>query len=235
MFLTRSLDEFASEHPWAVFLSKSTTSIKIVAHSMRFSIEQYEFLATRITERIPWYLDIHLAFEEQSLRQVQALSREICERYPRFKQYEDAWPIPVIIKCILGQSSMAYDLPVSTCAASSAFDLRRSQDFAGCVQQIDECEPFLPPVHRRQHRCPHLANYHAGPRSISPTAKTLLSFLNMQEELAPTLYFLGVRDDAQFQTVRRMTEARKAQLLMDTEDLKLTPFQRRVMYMIFEK
>ncbi|KAJ7031947.1 hypothetical protein C8F04DRAFT_1396869 [Mycena alexandri] len=250
MVLARSLDEFAAEHSWAglalkqiarkkhgmgfeSFLSKST-SIKLVAHSMRFSTEQYEFLEAHITQSIPWYLNIHLAFEDQDLLQVQALSRKVCESYPIFKQYEDAWPIRVIIRRVLGKSGMAYDLPASTCAASFTFDFARSQGF-GCVQQVDKSEPSFPPAHRRQHRCPRLSNYHPGARSISPTAKTRLSFLNMEEELAPIFYFLGVRDDAQFETVRRMREARKCQLLMDTEDLKLTPFQRRVMYMIFEK
>jgi hypothetical protein len=57
----------------------------------------------------------------------------------------------------------------------------------------------------------------------------------MEEELAPALYFLGVRTDAQFDTVKKMGPERKLQLLEETEELQLNAFQRRVLYMIIEK
>jgi hypothetical protein len=60
--LTRRLDKFVAEHPWAprsftliprkgssfeVFLRKHTTSLNQVAHSMRFTADEYNFLAVR--------------------------------------------------------------------------------------------------------------------------------------------------------------------------------------------
>jgi hypothetical protein len=66
-------------------------------------------------------------------------------------------------------------------------------------------------------------------------ANTLLSFLKMEEELAPALYFLGVRTDAKFDTVKKMEPEQKVQLLEKTEELQLNAFQRRVLYVIIEK
>jgi hypothetical protein len=66
-------------------------------------------------------------------------------------------------------------------------------------------------------------------------AKTLLSFLNMDEELGPALYFLGVRNDTQFETVKRMEPEWQIELLEKSKELQLNPLQTRVMYMIFSK
>ncbi|KAJ7185746.1 hypothetical protein C8R46DRAFT_1061614 [Mycena filopes] len=198
---------------------------------MRFSEEQYKCLEAHIRRRIPWYLDIHLNFEEQDGKQVEALEDEIRASFPLFNHYKHAWPIRVIVTRVLRKSSgmaCVYGAPAPPYTQSSSYP------FGG--SQIAESEPSPQSPHSRTHRCPPLSRYHAAPWSIPPQAKDTLSFLNMEDELAPALHFLGVRTDAQFDKVRRMRGEQKTQLLADTDDIRLTPLQRWVMmYMIFEK
>ncbi|KAF7354697.1 hypothetical protein MSAN_01383400 [Mycena sanguinolenta] len=117
MILTDLLHKFATEtRPWATLslagrfprkrgleshLCKATTRPKLIAHSMRFSEEEYTAIRTRIKQYIPWYLEISCGFEEQEPEKTMALVRKVCDDYPIFDLYEDAWPIQVILKRIL--------------------------------------------------------------------------------------------------------------------------------------
>ncbi|KAJ7825342.1 hypothetical protein B0H13DRAFT_2374982 [Mycena leptocephala] len=240
--LTKKIEDFLSSHRWATlslmpiprkksgpefeaFLAKSPHS-KLVAHCLHFSTEEYQILVSQIKHLIPWYLNIHRGFDEQNPRQVKALLAKILDDYPVFKKYEEAWPIPVIVTRLLRNLETG-DTPDST--MSTECDLRSSQS-----NRYIQREPF---ELQHQHRCPLLWKYHdhSGRRNVSPKANTLLSFLKMEEELAPVLHFLGVQTDTQFDALKKMEPEEKVQLLEGPEELQLNAFQRRVLDMIIEK
>ncbi|KAJ6544279.1 hypothetical protein B0H19DRAFT_1267565 [Mycena capillaripes] len=200
---------------------------------MRFSEDQYYALEAQIKQRICWYLDARRGFEEQDPKQVDALVKEIRCDHPILNRYEDSWPVTVILKRLLRDSGQYDD------ASDRETTIECSLGVESQSQRHGYAELF-PPFQTRptlEHRCPRLSNYYDydGPRSVSPTAKTLLSFLNMAEELSPALYLLGVRDDERFAAVRKMTLERKIQLLEETKEIQPTLLQLWVMYKIFQK
>ncbi|KAJ7499688.1 hypothetical protein FB451DRAFT_1206205 [Mycena latifolia] len=241
--LTQTLDVFVDSHKWAPlsvtliprkgeafeqFLSRPSTCSKLAAQSMRLSKGEYDLLAARIKLRIFWYLDIHRSFEEQTPGQIQAMLKVIRADSPLFDRYEDGWPIFVFIKRILATLPGSFHPSPDSPDSSWQPQCQRSQDIDS------ECND--PNLVQRQHRCPRLAQYFnsGGPKHVSPKARSMLSFLQMEEELCPALFFLGIQNDTRFDTVRRMKPERKAQLIGHANELELTAIQRLVLYMIFD-
>ncbi|KAJ6579553.1 hypothetical protein DFH09DRAFT_1275887 [Mycena vulgaris] len=243
--ITQILQHFADSHRWAClsltpiprkgeafeeFLSRPETCPKLTAHSMRLSMGEYEVLTARIALRIPWFLDIHSSFGEQ-MPQVQALVQAVRDAYPLFDRYKDAWPISVFIKRILATAEKSN--PVY-----SVHPQPPDYSFAQSQQSQRSCYVDAEPLTlvNQQHKCPRLSQYLSCevPQRISPAAKSLLSFLQMDEEIAPALFFLGVYDDTKFDAVKRMKPERKAQLIEEANELELSAMQRLVLYMIFE-
>ncbi|KAJ7476972.1 hypothetical protein B0H11DRAFT_1306155 [Mycena galericulata] len=226
--LSQWLDCFSDTHKWTqlsltpiprkgeafeAFLSRPSTCDKQVAQYMRLSREEYEIEATQIQTKIPCYLDIHRGLEQQDPNQVKALVQKICDDLPIFARYQDTWPVYVIIRRIL--------------ATPGAYG-SQSQ---GSIDASDHI-----PVHRNQHRCPRLIQYlkHDGPENVAPTAKQLLRFVRMDEELAPALWFLGVKSDAKYKMLINLDAIRKTQFMEETKKMELTPFQRLVLSIMFE-
>ncbi|KAJ7667063.1 hypothetical protein B0H17DRAFT_1210456 [Mycena rosella] len=257
--LTQLLHEFAETHVWAPltlktiarkgetfegFLSRPSTCGKLSARSMRLSQAEYDVLSAQIKLQVTYFLDIDRAFEKQDPAQVQALVNAMRDDYPFVKRYEQAWPIYVIVKRLLATPG-TFDrvIEASMQTTDCSFEYTKSQ----CQSRRSQ---HLPPIALapiriltastpapRQHICPRLAQYlnSAGPEHayVSPTARDLLSSLQMDEELCPVLFHLGVHDDVKFDAVKRMKAHRKAQLI-GQNDLELTAVQRVVLYMIFD-
>ncbi|KAJ7123181.1 hypothetical protein C8R44DRAFT_785497 [Mycena epipterygia] len=201
------------------FLGKPNTCPKLVARVMHLSEEEYEQLSAEISQRIPGSLARDGSLDEKDPH-AQALVEQIRTDYRMLDRYEDAWPIWVILKRIW-----------TTQGTVRPPNVMLSPDCSFRESQVS------PPMARHVHKCPRLSRYLAsalaGREYVSPAAKSMLSVLHMDEELAPALNVLGVYDDARFETVKRMKPERKRQLL-EAEDLELTAFQTLVMQMLFE-
>ncbi|KAJ7165574.1 hypothetical protein C8R43DRAFT_1122283 [Mycena crocata] len=230
--LTETIQDFVRDHPWfpvsmelipekkeafEAFLSRRDTCATLVAKSLRFTEDECAIFTAQIRDRGAWYLDRHRGFEDQNKEQINALVQEIAEKHQIFQRYEHAWPVRVLLKRIL--ATPWTDEASYVCRRFGAYD-------------------FPPTQH--VHKCPRLTQYFAydGPQSVSPQAKKLLSFLNMEDELTPALYFLGIKTDEHFEMAREMSAGRKRQLLLqggeDVRGLQLTPFQAAVLSMLLE-
>src|ERR1700761_3558381 len=83
--------------------------------------------------------------------------------------------------------------------SSCSFERPQNQ---GCVSPPSSLVNSLPSqsLAYRRHQCTSLKRYlsYGGTKNVSPKARLLLSYLNMDEELVPALYFLGLRNDSDF-------------------------------------
>ncbi|KAJ7083149.1 hypothetical protein B0H15DRAFT_851457 [Mycena belliarum] len=238
MELSKMLQDYTDAHKWVslslaqiprkgeafeTFLANPHTRDKMAAQYMRLSEQEFHMLMARVKHRVPWFLDIHRPFKDQVPSQIQALINDIRGNCPIFDRYKEAWPIFVFVKRILASGAGTFK---SSPEPSPSFG--QSRPHYG--------EKNLEPVLVQQHRCPRLAMYikSGGHQHVSPTARSLLTVLDMDDELCPALFFLGVRDDAKFEMVRQMDPERKAQLIGQVNGLELSAIQRLVLLMIFE-
>ncbi|KAJ7196992.1 hypothetical protein GGX14DRAFT_472494 [Mycena pura] len=250
--LIRLLDEFATSRPWAA-LSVSPVPRKpgadrfedvlcslcptLVAHHMRFSVEEYHILLKHICRCLPLYLDIHRSFAEQSPKQIETLVQEIRDKYPRINCYEDAWPIRVCLKrafllmptpTIEKPSEVACGVQPFPSLSGCSFERPQNQ---GCVSLPSSLVNSLP----CRHQCTSLKRYlsYGGTKNVSPKARLLLSYLNMDEELVPALYFLGLRNDSDFAAIKQTSRQRRLEFIYQN-NLQLNPLQLKVLYKILE-
>ncbi|KAJ7618426.1 hypothetical protein FB45DRAFT_167515 [Roridomyces roridus] len=207
------IEEFRNEHPGIstmvvrrkhpkleAFLAMPGTRPELVARSMRLPVEEYEGFVDRIEEEL----------DNQRGCKLEEIVEAICDDMPIFAAYEEAWPVKVILKRLLGEGKRIPCRLSNSCSGRPSFQ-------------------------QRKHQCPRLAQYlHYHGHKVAPAAKKLLRLLRMEEELAPALWLLNVDTDARYEKIKSYKREKKYEFLREMEKLELNPIQRFALETIFE-